>query len=47
MPGLIVWVCPKHAYELMTDSNFRPELEGLERHNSMSPIVKWEPEVLR
>lgn len=47
MPGLVVWVCPKHAYELMTNPSFRPELNGLERHRAASPIVRWEPEVLR
>ena len=26
LPGLIVWICPKQAYELMTDPSFRPEL---------------------
>jgi hypothetical protein len=29
MPGLVVWVCPPNAYELMTDETFRPELDGL------------------
>jgi hypothetical protein len=47
MPGLVVWVCPKHAYELMTNPSFRPELDGLERHRAASPIVTWKPEVLR
>jgi hypothetical protein len=47
MPGLIVWVCPRHAYDIATDPNFRPELDALERHNAASPLVTWEPEVLR
>jgi hypothetical protein len=46
MPGLVVWLCPKHAYELMTDDSFRPELEGEERYRAMAPIAKWEPEGL-
>ena len=46
MPGLVVWVCPKHAYELMSDPSFRPELGGLERHQATNPIVAWEPDVL-
>lgn len=47
MPGLIVWICRKPAYELMTDRTFRPDLDGLERHNASSPIVRLEPEVLQ
>jgi hypothetical protein len=43
MPGLLVWVCPKHAYELMTDPSFRPELDGAERHRAASPLITWEP----
>jgi hypothetical protein len=46
MPGLRVWLCPKHAYEVWTDPSFRPDLAGLERHNAAKPIAKWEPEVL-
>jgi len=47
MPGLLVWVCPKHAYELMHDRSFRPELDASERLQAASPIEKWEPAVLR
>jgi hypothetical protein len=47
MPSLIVWVCHKHAYELITDPTYRPELGGFERHKAMAPIVRWEPDVLR
>lgn len=47
MPGLMVWVCPKDAYELMNDPGFRPELKGLERHHASNPRARWEPEVLR
>jgi hypothetical protein len=31
MPGFVVWVCAKHAYELWNDPSFRPELGGLRR----------------
>jgi len=47
MPGLVVWICPKNAYELATDPTFRPELGAGERFDAASPIVKWVPEVLR
>jgi hypothetical protein len=39
-------ICPKQAYEVMTDPSFRPELDGMERHRAASPIVRWEPEVM-
>jgi hypothetical protein len=45
MPGLVVWLCPKHAYEVMNDPSFRPELAGLERHEASRPIEKWVPDV--
>lgn len=46
MPGLLVWVCPKDSYELMTDPSFRPELEAHERHDAARPLMRWEPEEL-
>ena len=46
MPGPIVWICPRQAYELMTDPSFRPGLDGMDRHRATSPIVRWEPEVM-
>lgn len=46
LPGLIVWICPKQAYELMTDPSFRPELVGMERQRAASAIVTWEPELM-
>jgi hypothetical protein len=46
MPGLrLVWVCPKGAYELMTDPTFRPELSAIERHNAGAPLAEWIPDV--
>jgi hypothetical protein len=44
MPGLIVWVCRKGAYEVATGSG--PELSGEGWFEAISPIVKWEPDVL-
>jgi len=46
MPGLVVWICPRNAYEVMNDETFRPELDGLARHKAARPIVEWKPDVL-
>jgi hypothetical protein len=46
MPGLVVWVCPRNAYELMTDETFRPELHGVARYHAEKPIVEWKPDVM-
>jgi hypothetical protein len=45
MPGLVVWVCRKPAYELISDPTFRPELDGFARHDASNPIVEYKPEV--
>ena len=44
MPKLTVMICPKGAYEIMTDSNYKPELTGEARFNAERPIVEWKPE---
>jgi hypothetical protein len=46
MPRLWVMVCPKEAFELMTDLNFKPELDGLERWKAQEALVEWKPEVM-
>jgi len=46
MPKLWIMVCPKGAYELMVDSNYKPELSGLARWSETRPIVQWKPEVM-
>ena len=46
MPRLWVMVCPKGAYELETDRNFRPELKGEARWKATRPIADWKPEVM-
>jgi hypothetical protein len=46
MPGLWVMVCPKDAYELMTDDDFKPELTGLARWEAMSTVAEWKPDVM-
>jgi len=45
MPGLVVWICRKPAYQLINDPTFRPELSGLERHHAYSPIAEYKPDV--
>lgn len=47
MPKLLVMICPKGVYELMTDSNYKPELSGMARWNAMRPIIQWKPEVMK
>ena len=47
MPKLWVMICPKGAFELMTDPNFKPELGGEARWNAQRPIVEWKPEVMK
>jgi hypothetical protein len=46
MPKLCVMICPKGAFELMTDRNFKPELTGRERWEAQAPIAEWRPEVM-
>jgi len=47
MPRLVVWVCPKGAFELMTDNTYKPELGGEARFRAKAPIVEWKPEVMK
>jgi hypothetical protein len=44
MPGLVIWICRKPAYELINDPTFCPELTGLERHRAYSPIQEYKPD---
>jgi len=46
MPRMWVMVCPKGAFEMMTDEGCRPDLDGAERWNAMKPIVDWKPDVM-
>jgi len=47
MPRLWVMICPKGAFELMTDPTSRPELQGEARFLAERPIVDWKPEVMK
>ncbi len=46
MPRLWVMICPKQAFELMTDEGFKPELTGLARWEAQRPLVEWKPDVM-
>jgi hypothetical protein len=46
MPGLVVMICPKDAYRLMSDPSFRPELTGMERAHASLPLAEWKPDVM-
>ena len=45
MPKLVVWVCKKGAYELIT-TDVRPDLQGEARFKAERPIVEWKPKVM-
>jgi len=47
MPKLIIMVCPKKAFEIISDSNYKPELRGEARFLAEKPIVEWKPEVMK
>jgi len=46
MPRLWVMICSKGAFELMTNPNSRPELQGEARYLAEKPIIEWKPEVM-
>ena len=45
-PKVWVMICPKEAYELMTDQDYKPELQGEARAIAQMPIIDWKPEVM-
>ncbi|MFA6404861.1 MAG: hypothetical protein WCW03_02570 [Candidatus Paceibacterota bacterium] len=47
MPRLWVMICKKGAYKMITDINYMPELEGLDRWNTEKPIIDWKPKVMK
>ncbi len=47
MPKLIVWICKKGSFELMTDRNYKPELTGEARYLAEKPLSEWKPEVMK
>lgn len=46
MPRLWVMICPKGAYELITNPDSKPELTGEARAKASLPIIDWKPEVM-
>jgi len=47
MPRLIVLVCPKEAYEFITNPNYKPEIQGEARALKQIPIVEYKPKVMQ
>lgn len=47
MPRLWVTICQKGTFELMTNPNSRPELQGEARYLAEKPIIEWKPEVMK
>lgn len=45
MPRLAVLIFKDDGYELLSNNNYRPELNGWERMEASLPIAKWEPDV--
>jgi hypothetical protein len=46
MPGLIVWIRPRGAYELLAEETVRPELDWRALDEATAPIVEWIPQVM-
>ena len=46
MPKLVVMICHKNAFEILTDNNYQPELQGEARIRATQPIVIWKPEIM-
>jgi len=47
MPRMWVMLCHAQAYELWTDQNYAPELDGLERARAQQAIAEWKPDVMQ
>jgi len=47
MPKLWVMVCPKEAFELATNPDYKHELKGEARWKARDPIIDWKPEVMK
>jgi hypothetical protein len=47
MPRMWVMLCRVNAYELWIDQTYRPELQGLERHEAQRGIAEWKPDVMQ
>lgn len=47
MPRFYIMLCPKGAFELMTNNEHKLELSGEARFLAMRPIIEWTPEVMK
>lgn len=47
MPRFYIMLCPKGAFEIITDNAHKPELSGQARFFAKRPILKWTPEVMK
>ena len=47
MPRLWVMICPKDAYNLLSDEKYKPELSGEARYLATKAIVDLKPEVMK
>lgn len=46
MPKLIVWLCKKDSYRLMTDNEYKPELNGEARYIAKKPLLELKPDTM-
>jgi peroxiredoxin len=46
LPNLWVMVCKRGAYELLTNPDSQPELQGEARFMAEKPIIEWKPELM-
>lgn len=47
LPRLWIMICPRGAFELETNPDYRSELKGEARWNATKPIMDWKPEVMK
>lgn len=46
LPKLFVMVCPKGAFELMTNQTHRPDLQGEARFLAERPLAEWKSGIM-
>jgi len=47
MPKLWVMICPKNAFEIAVNTDYRADLPGEARWKARAPIDDWKPEVMK
>jgi len=45
-PKLWIMICQKDAFKLISDPNYKPELQGETRHKAEKSIMDWKPEII-